>query len=337
LKIGAYLTGSFGQSGDFRDIRNEVNRRDGSKKNLEQQLLKDTQKIIDEQKKAGFDFIIDPMFNLFHLFQPITDEKGHPAFERGPQEPWFHRNQFYWRPQIAGQVPIFTFGNDLNNSFTSEYINLELLSDVDSMVILPSPFALYELADVAPGEYAGRHEAIIDFAFILKREAELLVEMGVKRIQYDDPVIAVKQYFGSLKKEDLDHLAVGMEFCGEIEGATTSLHTYFGNVGDNEEYGNKSIIPYLFNLNVDCIGIDGTYTPISEITKHDANGKEIALGLIDGDTTYNRGADRLRKDLDDVAAKCKPSKLYLTSNTGLDNIGWTYGLEKMKLMSEVIK
>ena len=68
-----------------------------------------------------------------------------------------------------------------------------------------------------------------------------------------------------------------MEICGHVDGATTSLHTYFGDAG--------SLIPYLMSLPVNGIGIDGTETSLADIMKHDYSRKELALGLFDARNT----------------------------------------------------
>ena len=314
---GTYLTGSFGQSQDLYLARNEAKRGRTSAQAVAEQIRKDTREVIRLQRDAGMDFVVDPSFPLFYLFQPFAEKvKG---VKPGPQENWFNNNVFYWRPQIQGPLEIQT-------GFTEAYLHLDVLPhDGTALVILPSPYTLLILSDVTG--YSSKKEAVTNLAELLLAEAQHLVSKGIGRIQYDEPALVVKQSLGSLKEEDLILLKRGMEICGHVDGATTSLHTYFGDAG--------SLIPYLMSLPVNGIGIDGTETSLADIMKHDYSRKELALGLLDARNTSPENPEEIMKQLEAVAEKTHPQKLWLVPNTGTEYRGFTNGTKKVELLAEV--
>ncbi|MBI4128236.1 MAG: hypothetical protein HY459_04155 [Parcubacteria group bacterium] len=317
MNIGAYLTGPFGQSQAIYRARNDAKRGRGAPEAVTARVEEDTTAVIALQRDAGLDFIIDPMFWFYHLFQPFAEQLG--GVSEGPQENWFNNNMFYRRPQIQG--PLQPLGG-----FTEKYVHVaKLPTDGTAMVILPSPYTLLVLSDVTG--YPDRKAALTNLAEVIYAEAQHLASRGVGRIQYDEPAIVVKQSLGSLKEEDLALLQRGIDVCGHIGNATTSLHTYFGDAGP--------IIPHLLRLPVDCIGIDGTETRLVDVLKHDYSGKELALGLLDARSTRVEKAQEIVAQLRAVAQETHPRRLWLTPNTGTEYRGFTHGTKKLKLLAEV--
>ena len=140
MTFGVYLTGSFGQSQNLYQARNEAKRKRGSQETVIEQAREDTKKVIALQRDAGLDFIVDPMFHFFYLFQPFAENVN--GVKVGPQENWFNNNMFYWRPQIQGPL-------NPQTGFTEKYIHSgELPKDGTAMVVLPSPYTLLMLSDV---------------------------------------------------------------------------------------------------------------------------------------------------------------------------------------------
>lgn len=316
-QFGAYLTGPFGQSQELYLARNEAKRGRASERTVAEQIRKDTRQVIQLQKDADLDFVVDPLFNLFYLFQPFAENI--PGVKPGPQENWFNNNVFYWRPHIQGPL-------EIQAGFTEKHLPLdEFPSDGTALAILPSPYTLLMLSDLTG--YTSKKEAVDNLAELLLAEAQHLISKGVGRIQYDEPAIVVKQSLGSLTRADLGLLQRGIEICGKVEGATSSLHTYFGDAGP--------IIPYLMGLPIDCIGIDGTETSLADIVKHDYSGKEVALGLLDARNTSLENPGEIARQIKAVADKTHPAKLWVTPNTGTEYRGFTHGTKKVKLLAEV--
>ncbi len=317
MTFGVYLTGSFGQSQNLYQARNEAKRKRGLQEKVIEQAREDTKKVIALQCDAGLDFIVDPMFNFFYLFQPFTEKVD--GVKVGPQENWFNNNVFYWRPQIQGPL-------NAQIGFTEKYIHLsELPRDGTAMVVLPSPYTLLVLSDV--NGYSDRKKAVANLAEFIHAEAQHLASRGVGRIQYDEPAIVVRQSLGSLMEEDLILLKRGMEVCGHVDGATTILHTYFGDAGP--------IIPNLLSFQVDGIGIDGTETSLADVLKHNYSTKELALGLLDARNTSLENPAEVAKQLRTVAERTHPRKLWLTPNTGTEYRGFTHGINKLNLLKQV--
>ena len=318
MKLGVYITGACGTSKKLYKARNEAKRGRGTLEAVHEQIEQDTLSLIESQENKGFSFIVDPQYSFFDLLQPFTENVE--GVSAGPQENWFNNNVFYRRPQIHGPL------KSKPESFLEKYLHANRLNQKQSsMAILPSPYTLLKLSDVSG--YQNDKEAIKDLAKLIREEANKLVKKGFTRIQFDEPTIVMKQSLGSVKKEDIDLLKEGMNEIGKIQGASSSLHTYFGDAGP--------LLSLLEELPVDCIGIDCTETRISDILKHKFSGKEIALGLVNARTPAMEDPKDLIQKLKKVSDSTDAKQIWLTPNTGLEYIGWTLGNDKLSILEEV--
>ena len=66
------MTGAHGQSQSLYEIRNEWKRGREKHSEVKKQVLSDTREIVALQKRAGLDYVIDPMFNVYYLFQAFV-------------------------------------------------------------------------------------------------------------------------------------------------------------------------------------------------------------------------------------------------------------------------
>lgn len=317
MKLGVYLTGACGTSKKLYRARNEAKRGRGTTEAVHEQVEQDTLSLIEDQENKGFSFIVDPQYSFYDLLQPFTESVE--GVTVGPQENWFNNNVFYRRPQIQGPL------KNKAESFLEKYVHSNRLHEKQSsMAILPSPYTLLKLSDVSG--YQNDKEAIKDLAKLLREEAKKLVKKGFSRIQFDEPTIVMKQTLGSVKEEDIELLKEGINEIGKIEGASTSLHTYFGDAGP--------LLSVLENLPVDCIGIDCTETRLSDILKHKFSGKELALGLVNSRTPAMEDPKDLVEKLHKVSDNTDAKQIWLTPNTGLEYIGWTLGNKKLSILEE---
>src|SRR3990167_3709810 len=140
--FGTYLTGAFGQSQEIYIVKNIEKRGNGSIEEIQQQIRKDTETIIKAQENAGLDFIIDPAFWQYDLFQPlgnisqITRTKKH--------ENWFDNNSFYqWVLQINAPLPLVK-----GWSIKESPLDLPPI-DGRFMAILPSPYSVITLCNIS--------------------------------------------------------------------------------------------------------------------------------------------------------------------------------------------
>ncbi len=316
MSLGIYLTGAFGQSQELYRVRNEAKRGRGSSEAVEEQIKKDTPFVLEKQKEAGVSFLSDPLLSQYYLFQPFVEHVNNVSV--GSQENWFNNNVFFRKPEIPASAHRNT-SLVTSKSFTGDYHCGK--SDV---AILPSPFTLLMLSDCSG--FGDQEKAINKLSWLLRNEAELLVREGYSRIQYDEPALVYMQSLGSLKSEHIDLLGRGLDICGQISGATTVLHTYFGDAGP--------LLSDLILLPVDAIGVDCTETRIDDIITHSFAGKELVLGLVDARSTALENPVELVAALHTVEERCQPKGLYLTPNTGTEYRGWTHGLRKLELLAE---
>ncbi len=319
MHIGAYLTGRFGQSQALYTARNEEKRGRGSREEVEKQRRKDTKTVLDLQEQVGLDVLCDPLFAQDDIFQSFAEHV--PGVQRSfQQENYLNNNVFFKQPHIQGPfLPINAVG------FTQKHMYLDLFSKGrKALGILPSPYLLLAYAHVEG--YDHKENALIDLSILLKREAEHLVKQGITRIQYDEPVFVHKNDLGSLKEEDKELLARAMLICGKVEGATTILHTYFGNAGP--------VLPFLLTLPVDGLGIDATETAVRDVVQHSFKEKELVLGLIDARSTAREDPVVLARIARSVAEHCMPKSLWITPNTGTEYWGYTHGVNKLHILAE---
>lgn len=323
LQFGAYLTGACGQSQALYEARNAQKRKRGIPAELsarvEAQIQADTAVLIGAQQSAGLSFILDPMLDRYFLFQSFVE--GVPGAETASQEHWLNNNIFYRTPRIRERIDPTAIG------FTKV---VEL--PANRMVILPSPYALLMLSDLpayTTNDRLDSRAAIVDLATLLKNEAAHLVSQGFTRIQYDEPAFVCRQSLGSLTKEDRELVQTAMEICGHIGGATTSLHTYFGDAGP--------LLPFLKHLPVDCIGVDATETRLSDIMQQSFANKELAVGLIDARSAEIEDPTEVAQLARRIAATAQPRALWVTPNTGLEHVGWTIGKEKIAVLGRTLE
>ncbi len=213
MNIGTYLTGAFGPSQRLYEKRNEVKMGHGTKTSVKEQIKKDSDSIIKTQQDNHCNFIIDPQYHFYDLFQPFVENI--PEISPGPQENWFNNNVFYRIPIINGP-----FKNP-PKGFFHNYLDMEALSSTkQAMAILPSPLTFYLLSNV--DGYLSESEAIKDLATIISNEAKDLAKRGIKRIQFDEPALAMMGSLNTIKPKHLHLLQEGMEIIGRIPDVTTS-------------------------------------------------------------------------------------------------------------------
>ncbi len=327
MKIGAYLTGAFGQSKELYLARNEVKRQRAPETAADAQIIGDTRKIIGKQADAGLSFIIDPMFRFYYLFQPFAEKVT--GVKVGAQENWFNNNVFYWIPEISGLKGNTTTG------FIEKYIHTDLLpKGKEWSVVLPSPYTLlllskfkgvngFDLSHIDKKFWIG------ELSELIYREAQHLADMGFSRIQYDEPALVALLPEEYASKQELSLLESALEKCGKIRGATTSLQTYFGDAGP--------LLPFLSQLNVDCIGIDATETRLRDILNQKFSGKELAIGLVDSRSASIENPDELIGNLERIAERSQPKALWLTPNAGTEYVLWPIALQKLEVISETLR
>ena len=142
MHLGIYLTGPFGQSQQLYEVRNEAKRGRGTEEVVRQQIEKDTETVIKAQQEAGLDFIIDPLFGQYDLFQPLVE--GVPGINAGRQENWFNNNLFYQKPRIQIENLQYTSG------WSEKFLHPESLpKDGSWSAILPSPYTLLILSEIS--------------------------------------------------------------------------------------------------------------------------------------------------------------------------------------------
>jgi 5-methyltetrahydropteroyltriglutamate--homocysteine methyltransferase len=161
----------------------------------------------------------------------------------------------------------------------------------------------------------------MDYRQILKKEIQGLDLEGVEYIQLDEPSLCFVPREISLLKESLRSIFSGIK-------AKTILFLYFGKI--------ESLIPELFDLPVDIIGIDLVSKPenLSFILEADLK-KELILGCLDARNTKMEDEREILKLIERVSKKIPPEKIYISPSCGLEFLPHENALKKLKLLSSI--
>jgi len=251
LEIGAYLTGRFGQTEELYKANNEYKRGRGPKKDVDKEVLKRSKEVIKAQKKAGLDFIIDPMLDVYGIMRPFAEEL--PGIEGDPdkvsQHNWFNNNRFYAVPEIHDTIQLKAAVEQHSKSFTLDYLKPSLLpKNKDKVAVLPSPYTILKNSYVVEQIDSVDTGILNDLSQLIKKEAWLLAENGYKLILIDEPTIVYRQRLGSRTGEDLELLNIALRGFDKISNAKVMLHTYWGTAGPRFDDDGNLVLETLPNL-----------------------------------------------------------------------------------------
>jgi 5-methyltetrahydropteroyltriglutamate--homocysteine methyltransferase len=308
---GAYLTGSFPRSPELVEATRSFDRG----KILDQELRAveedDTREAVACQVGNGFAFVSNPQLNWQDIFRPLLPALA--GVEIGALTRWFDNNTFYRQPVVTDSV-------ELKGTIDGRYLAREHLPENRPWKItLPGPWTFTCLS--ADHFYGDSGDLLLDVAEAVGGTARELVSLGFDHIQFSEPALVVNPPAGEmwdLAVEALRRASGGV-------GATTSLHTFFGDGSPILEHGEE--------LPTDIIGID-LYATDLEALRGMETDKAIALGCVDARNSLVESRSSLVQLARRALEILNPREAYITPNCDLEFLTRRIAEKKMKTLGD---
>jgi 5-methyltetrahydropteroyltriglutamate--homocysteine methyltransferase len=237
--IAAYLHGIYPRSEELVGATRDLDRGRTIADAVGERFHQDLVELVELQRKAGLDFFTDGLLRWQDLFRPLV--QACPGLSPGALVRWFDTNTFFRAPEDHGEIAL---------------TQLDPVYDTSSVVpeprvaTLPSPL-LFSRIGVPRGS---ANDLMRELARgLLRPMAEELVRRGYSLIQLQEPWLV----FHGIEEGDWKHFEESVGIVAEGLGATTVLHTYFGDAAP--------WMGRLRDLPVDAIGVDFFETDVRSI------------------------------------------------------------------------
>jgi 5-methyltetrahydropteroyltriglutamate--homocysteine methyltransferase len=305
--VEAYVFGIFPRS----ERLIEATRR--KTKDLPLIIDRETEKLIDLQKRAGLSYIADPLLGWDDMFRPYA--MNFEGLEINGINRFFETNTFYRVPVVKGEI--FSDGKITVKNFHLEKLKAE---DKPTLAALPEPLTF---ALMCRDEHYGRLEELtMALAAALSKEAKTLTEYGFKLLVLKAP------YLSFIKDTSLFDVAFdGIKKIRTAFKGTIILHTYFKDVSDR--------IDQLLDLPVDGLGLDMFNTKLESLKGR--SFKLLALSVIDGYSTRMETVNGIVQLVGSAGSKLSYKELYLTNNVDLEYVPYAFAVRKVKVLGKALK
>lgn len=296
---------------NLRNALNQFDKKKLSETELEEVFKATVLRVIGEQQDAGIDIITDGQIRWDDLLTPFA--RNIEGCEINGLLRFFDNNFYYRKPVIKSQLEFRDYSTLDDYKFAKDNSKKSL------KVVLPGSLTWAKLS--LDQHYENLKNLTIDFSQILQKEAKRLDQEGVEYIQIDEPSLCFFPHEINLVKESLQIITSGLK-------AKTILFLYFGSI--------KNLVPQIFELPVDIIGIDLVSKPenISLLLESDIN-KELILGCLDARNTKMEEEREILKLIEKVSRKISPDKIYISPSCGLEFLPHENALKKLRLLSSI--
>jgi 5-methyltetrahydropteroyltriglutamate--homocysteine methyltransferase len=308
--IEAYLHGIYPRSEALVAATRDLDRGRTTGEAVSARFDQDLEELVDVQREAGLDYFSDGLLRWQDLFRPLVE--ACPGLEGGALVRWFDNNTFYRAPEERGEI---SFAGALPERFDTTSAVPE-----PRVATLPSPL-LFSRISVPRG---GQNDLMRDLARnLLRPVAERLVESGHRLIQLQEPWLV----FHGIDDGDWKHFEESVGLITEGLGATTVLHTYFGDAGP--------WIDRLRELPVDAVGVDFFETDVRSLGSGWSTG--ILVGAVNGRRSLVEPVEEIVKLARMVADAVEPSALYLSSISDLELLPRDLAAQKVRRLGEAAR
>lgn len=296
---------------NLRNALNQFEQKKISEEKLEEVYKATTLRVLKEQEDAGIDIITDGQIRWDDLLTPFA--KNIKGCEINGLLRFFDNNFYYRKPVIKSGMVFreYTTLEDYKFARTNSPKSLK--------VVLPGSLTWAKLS--LNQYYKDLESSVIDYSQILQKEVKRLDQEGIEYIQLDEPSLCFFPEEINLVKESLKIVTSGLK-------AKVILFLYFGSI--------KNLIPELFDLPVDIIGID--IVSRSENLSMVLDGglkKELILGCLDARNTKMEDEKEILKLIERVSQRIPSEKIYISPSCGLEFLPHENVLKKLNLLSSI--
>ena len=270
--VEAHLTGIFPRSEQLIQATRAASRDRAPQSEVDAILQQDIRALVQIQRDAGLDYVVDGQLNWQDLFRPLSNLLT--GIQPGSLTRWFDNNTFYRKPIITSRIGFRGTG-------TAQYFRNDMLpKDMAKKAILPGPFTFATMAE--DNAHASLADLVDDVAHALRDVVMELSKAGYAFFQFSEPSLC----YGKVSKDDLKIATNAFETCAKGINGKTCVQTYFGDA--------SGIIDLLLDFDTDFIGLDFYATPLDTLREHDFN-KGLGCGCIDGRNSLLESSEDLRK------------------------------------------
>ncbi|KXB06041.1 hypothetical protein AKJ51_04320 [candidate division MSBL1 archaeon SCGC-AAA382A20] len=271
-----------------------------------------TQKIIEEQEKAGLDVVTDGQLRWYdpisHFARKMEGCKIDGLLR------YYDTNFYFRQPVVIGEL------SKVEPILKNEFLSAKDFATVTLKPVITGP---YTLAKHSINEfYEDFSELIFNFAHIIGQEIEDLVKLGAKEIQINEPAILQK-------KSDFDIFSKAFNRLAGFRGdSQIDLALFFGD--------STTIYEGLQELSADLLAFDFTYSDeLTSLIEELGTEKKLGLGLINARNTRLEKVEEVAGMVRKIVPYINSDEIYLQPSCGVEFLPREIAFEKLKLLVKV--
>jgi methionine synthase II (cobalamin-independent) len=297
--IGAYLTGIFPRSEKLIEVTRGYERKRIDKGNLVRSLIEDTKQVVNQQRRADFDYVMDGMLGWQDLLRPFTNNLRGTSV--GALSRWFNNNTFYWAPKIEDKL-------EGDGKILVKFIRFDCLpKDKAWKVTVPGPYTFSCLSENM--HYSDHYTLMFDMAMNLRKEIRSLASEGVSYVQMSEPSLVFENSAQKLEQDTFERVKEAMRMVVEGLNVKTSVQTFFGDI--------TPIFPAVLDLPVDCIGIDFFETNLESLKDYEFT-KDLSCGCVNSRSSLIESQKKISNFVERVVNLLDPNDVFICPNTDLE-------------------
>jgi 5-methyltetrahydropteroyltriglutamate--homocysteine methyltransferase len=305
--ISAYLHGIYPRSEPVVAATRDLDRGRTTPEAVSELYDQDLRALVDVQREAGLDYFSDGLLRWQDLFRPLVEASR--GLAGGALVRWFDNNTFFRAPEEQGEISAGELG--------SVYDTTSVVPE-PRVATLPSPL-LFSRVSVPSGD---PNDLMRDLARgLLRPVAEQLVARGYGVIQLQEPWLT----FHGIEDGDWKHFVESLGLITEGLGATTVLHTYFGDAGP--------WIDRLRDLPVDAVGVDFFETDVRSLGSG-WGSKGLLVGALSGRRSNLESVDDIVKLVEMAAETAGPDAVYVSTISDLELLPRDLAADKVRRLGE---
>ena len=305
--ISAYLHGIYPRSEPLVAATRDLDRGRTTPEAVGELYDRDLHELVDLQREAGLDLFADGLLRWQDLFRPLVEASD--GLAGGALVRWFDNNTFFRTPEEHGDVSA--------GELASVYDTTSAVPE-PRVATLPSPL-LFSRVSVPKGD---PNDLMRELARgVLRPVAEQLVARGYGLIQFQEPWLT----FHGIDDADWKHFEESLSLVTEGLGATTVLHSYFGDAAP--------WIERLRDLPVDAIGVDFFETDVRSLGSG-WGSKGLLVGALNGRRSNMESVDDIVKLVKMAVETAGPKAVYVSTISDLELLPRDLAAQKVRRLGE---
>lgn len=285
---------------------------DISDQELEEVYRDYTKEVIREQEEAGLDVVTDGQLRWYDPLSHFAKEIDGCDIDGLLR--YFDTNFYFRQPVVEDKL------DRPDTLVVDEFISAKRHANATLKPVITGPYTLARYS--IDKKYGDLFDLTLEFADILGREIEKLIDAGAEEIQIDEP--------GILKnKEDYPIFSKAFRALAKSgKDSQLDLFFYFGDPAP--------IYDDLQDLPADLLALDFTYSSeLPNLIEERGSEKPLGLGLIDARNTKMERAEEVVPVVERIAPHIDADKIYLNPTTGVEYLPRERARKKLENTVEI--